>query len=158
MSDHHPNMKVDRVQELIDFFEAGAPHFEFNMKHGFVYKPGDEHSTLSNHCGAAGCIAGFAFMMATKEMASEQYSDIIAKMKDAANTEDRHDEVELDYDMVRSIARDYLGLSREPLSEIIGDREVRVFDPPPEVSRENITPKDAAEALRKLLRNEDPWL
>jgi len=145
-------------QKLIDFFDKGAPHFEFNMDRGLVVTL-HHASEVPNLCGSAGCIAGAAFTMWLKTLEPSLRAEIVkkgVKRGDEITTDSEDDpepQVEYDYHMVRDGALEFLGLSLDE------DRGGHFGHPlfSPYLAPQGCTATDAATALRRTFDGLTPW-
>lgn len=64
-------MNLSHFNQLLAYFEAGAPHIVFDMNHGVLVKENWEEYTdkpVPRSCGAIACIAGAASLMATRTL------------------------------------------------------------------------------------------
>lgn len=145
-------------QKMIDFFDKGAPHFEFNMDRGLVVTL-HHASEVPSTCGSAGCIAGAAFTMWLQTLEPTLRAEIVKKGVKRGDeiTTDSEDEpepqIEYDYHMVRDGALEFLGLE-------LNEREGHHFGHPlfsPGLAPRGCTAADAAEALRRTFKGETPW-
>lgn len=141
---------------LIDFFDQGAPHFDFGMDRGLVVST-YHASEVPNTCGSAGCIAGAAFVMWLKTLEPSYRAEIVKKAAKTADLLDPKEDptVEFDYTMVRDGALEFLGL------ELTQHDGYMQFGHPlfsPGLAPRKCTAADAAEALRRTFDGKTPWV
>lgn len=147
-------VEVNR-RKLIDFFDAGAPHFEFDMRRGLVVKTFHAHEVPST-CGSAGCIAGAAFTMWLQTIDPAHRAEVVEKGATLPQADEPgHPDpgVEYDYNVVTDGALEFLGLPRTA-------HEGMQFGHPlfsPLLAPPGCTAADAAEALRRTFKGEYPW-
>lgn len=140
-------MNIENLKKLKAFFDAGAPHFHFNMTMPLISdiefaikRYHDEE--IPSTCGSAGCIAGAAAQMA------------------GANTKG----IGLDemwIDVTRPEALKFCGFP-EPYE----DRDAPyahdaffghdLFDP--DLAPFNCTPQQAAQAIQNVIDGRAPWV
>ena len=141
-------------KSLIDFFDQGAPHFEFDMTRGLVIKTYHEEE-LPTTCGTAGCIAGVAFAMWLRTLEPTERAEILRPSR-IANPHDSDEplETEFDYSFIRDGALKFLGL------EWTKHEGIMQFGHPLfsyTLAPRYCTPADAADALRRTFDGQDPW-
>lgn len=142
-------------KNLIDFFDQGAPHYDFGMSRGLVVSTYHAEE-VPQTCGTAGCIAGAAFIMWLKTLEPKHRADVLKRAATTARTLDPKEDptVEFDYTMVRDGALEFLGLE---LTQHDGWMQ---FGHPlfsPGLAPAMCTAAQAAEALRRTFDGEAPW-
>jgi hypothetical protein len=158
----HANfLREERLNELAEFFEAGAPHFEFNMDRGFTFKLGGLNEAIDDHCGTPACIAGFVFPMAVRAMDPVERTHVLRDDNYLANlstTPDGEEVYEMCWDTVRCAAKSYLMLTRAEANDLFEGHQARRFEDMmngrPRIAK---TAADAATAIRNVMRGEPAW-
>lgn len=129
-------MNIEKMTELAEWLEKGAPHVRFDMRSGIEI----DHTSVvgQGECGSVCCIAGFAVQM-TKGSFKINY---------------RHGSPP--WWEVRDRALEILGLPRtDEYDRHIGHA---LFDF--KMAPKNCTPQQAAQAVRRMISNprtRNPW-
>lgn len=150
-------MNIERLTEMADWLEAGAPHVVFRMDHGretvdailedfdlYDYGSTEEYNMITEErdtkglgkCGTVCCIAGYAV---------EAYGS------DAQRAEEY-----MSWKHVKNIAMEAFDL---PVSEYINHMGHDLFDP--DLAPDNCTPQQAARAVRNCIASGgigNPWV
>ena len=143
-------------RQLIDFFDNGAPHFEFDMNRGLVVTL-HHASEVPSTCGTAGCIAGAAFTMWLQTLEPARRKEVAAQAKKYGDeitcndADDPNPPVEYDYGLVRDGALEFLGLERDHATHF-GHPLFNM-----ELAPRRATAADAAMALRRTFNGRAPW-
>lgn len=143
-------------KKLIDFFDQGAPHFEFDMNRGLVVTL-HHASEVPSTCGTSGCIAGAAFTMWLQTLEPARRKEVAARAKKygdeiTCNDDDEpNPKIEYDYTLVRDGALEFLGLKRVD-GQYCGHPLFSTEHAP-----HRATATDAAEALRRTFDGRAPW-
>ena len=158
----HANfLREERLNELAEFFEAGAPHFEFDMDRGFTFKPGGLDEAIDDHCGTPACIAGFVFPMAVRAMDPVERTHVLRDdnyLPNLSATPDGEDVYEMCWDTVRCAAQNHLMLSRAEAKDLFEGHQERSFvDLLSGKPKHKVTAAEAATAIRNVMRGEPAW-
>ena len=142
-------LRNERLTELAEFFEAGAPHFKFDITTGFEYKGGDIHQALDGECQTAGCIAGFVFPKAVADLdpAAIEAGAVLGDEPDDGTGE----WYQADWFYVKGEAQRYLGLTDDEAYDLfMGYRQVHI-------PGGRVTPREAANAVRNVMAGRPAW-
>jgi len=126
-------MNKERLEEVAQWLEAGAPERTFNM--GRLLGPSDANIAEKNWCGTECCIAGYVVT--------------------------RYIPQDVDLDKIEEDATELLGL-KEPVSDALFYPKVLGsegnFDNYLSIMScwENITPIQAAQAVRNVMKHNNP--
>jgi hypothetical protein len=140
-------MKVENMNKVIAWLEAGAPHAYFDMEYGVedVYDDFfNQHYSIykdvpkKEDCNTVCCIAGAAALMSYAE--DNQLKTVFPE-----------NHVDMRWDEIEDRALCYLGLPKDDIA--FGNQ---LFSH--EIAPENCTPKEAAEAMKRLLKGEKAWI
>lgn len=137
-------IRNERLTALAEFFEAGAPHFEFDISSGFCFKGGTLNEAIDGHCQTSGCIAGFAFMQSMIQTPEHQRLGIETEPADFG------DLAEVDWGFVAHEARQYLKLAPSEANDLFEGY-------PRDILKEEITAEMAARAIRSVMEGRPAW-
>lgn len=146
-------MNLKNLETLAQWLEAGAPHQNFTMEYALNLTEDIEDEpeffldqrgqTLDTDCGTVCCIAGAAFLM--------------SKAPEGQMLPDPETQVTLvrrypHWNTLEKEALEWLGLEAQyPDASFQHD----LFDP--NMAPPRCTPRQAAEAVRRVMKGEEPW-
>lgn len=150
-------MNIERLTQMAEWLEAGAPHVVFNMAHGreavdaFLddldlddYGSEEEYNMITEErdtkglgkCGTVCCIAGYAV--------------------EAYGSDEQKAEEHMSWERVKNIAMRAFDLPENRYDHFMGHD---LFDPG--LAPDNCTPQQAAQAVRNCIANDgigNPWV
>ena len=146
--------RTERLTALAEFFEAGAPHFKFDMTRGHSLPAGKIDEALTEHCGTGGCIAGFAFMQALDEMNHIDRGESIDCLDVCDDDAPVGMPIEVDFGQVSTLAEQYLCLEPREAERLFNPHHYHFG-----YMAGTITPAQAGAAVRNLIESPgiDPW-
>jgi hypothetical protein len=136
-------MNVERLTAMKAFFDAGAPHYAFNVNVGYsdLTKETESNTILKEYfddaipsdCGSAGCIAGLAYERSCRE-------------------DGEAPEIEPGWILVRDAAMEYLDLHSKE-ETFFGHDLFSIYEAP-----KDCTAPQAAQAIQNVIEGKAPWV
>lgn len=148
-------MNRDNMKRLLDFYEAGAPHFDLRMDRSLIATTYLD-ATIPQLCGSAGCIAGSAFAMSLSDKPRAEAREQSIESYYSDDDLNGREATVYKWDRVEAEAMAFLGL--EFLIDEEGDSYVihPLFNP--DEAPRNCTARQAAQAIRNVMDGKEPWV
>lgn len=133
------DLNLENLRLLKAFFDAGAPHYHFDMTLPYGDPKSPEvreyvNTVMPNECGSAGCIAGAAYQLFSED-------PILFTHVRVQNWQE-----------VGSTALKLLGLTEDYATDGYFHE---LFDP--ELAPKGCTPAQASKAISRVMKGKKPW-